>query len=310
MTHLREELLIGDAIESIPEPAPLIEGVLDLDSTAMLYGASGAGKSFVALDWALCVATGIPWHGHYVQQCRVLYVVGEGLSGTRSRYQAWKKRHGVDEVPQIAFAPRAVNILREEGRRELLAAVAHFSPTFTTLDTVARHITGGDENSFESMSMVVSMLDTLKTAMNGGCALAVHHSGKSEENGARGHSSLKGAMDTEILCTKGPKLTATKQKNHEDGHIVGTFRLEPCGPSMVLAPKVVQSNPNDEKAVRALGALGGEAGFVQWRETAASLDLSRGTFPATVKRLVANGQVIPPTDTTDTDHPQSWYRLA
>lgn len=308
MDHLRDELLYGDAIEDIPEPSPLIESVLDFDSTALLYGASGSGKSFVALDWALCVATGTPWHDHPTVQGKVLYVVGEGLSGTRGRYQAWKKHHGIASVPDIIFAPRAVNVLREEGRRELLAAVARVEPIFTMLDTVARHIAGGDENSFEAMSLVVQTLDTLRIA-TGGCALGIHHSGKHEDQGARGHSSLKGAMDTEILCTKGPKLTATKQKNHEDGHIIGSFKLESIGPSMVLAP--TKSNPNDELAVRALGMLGGEAHYVRWRRTSTGLGLPLGSFARTVERLVLLRIVETDTtrDTTDTESVGKRYRL-
>jgi ABC-type glutathione transport system ATPase component len=37
-----------------------------------LVGPSGSGKSFVALDWALCVAAGIPWHGRETIQGKVL----------------------------------------------------------------------------------------------------------------------------------------------------------------------------------------------------------------------------------------------
>ncbi len=304
MELLRNELLYGDAIEEIPEPSPLIDGVLDLDSTALLYGASGSGKSFVGLDWCLCVATGTPWHGHEVTQGKVLYVVGEGLSGTRARYQAWKKHHGLASVDDMVFAPRAVNVLTEPGRLELLAAVAQENPLLTMLDTVARHIAGGDENSFEAMSQVVQTLDMVRTA-TGGCALGIHHSGKDESAGARGHSSLKGAMDTEILCTKGPKLTATKQKNHEDGHIIGSFKLHPCGPSMVL--EQTKGNLNDELVIRALGMIGGDAGWTEWKNAAVLLGMAPGSFARAVERVSVSHQVI---DTTDTDTGAKRYRLA
>ena len=45
------------------------------ETQAILYGPPGAGKSFVALDFALSVASGRAWHGHEVRQGPVLYVV-------------------------------------------------------------------------------------------------------------------------------------------------------------------------------------------------------------------------------------------
>ena len=59
LERLRAALVTGDQIKELPRTAPLIEGVLDLDSTAVLYGRPGIGKSFIALDWGLSVATQI-----------------------------------------------------------------------------------------------------------------------------------------------------------------------------------------------------------------------------------------------------------
>jgi len=69
--------------------APLIEGVLDLDSMAMLYGRRGSYKS-LALDWALCVANGTRWHSRPTTQGTVVYLVGEGLNGFVQRIDAWR----------------------------------------------------------------------------------------------------------------------------------------------------------------------------------------------------------------------------
>lgn len=302
---LDDELLYGDEIEDIPDPEPLIRGVLDLNSTALIYGPSGAGKSFVVLDWALCIATGTPWHGHEVQQAKVLYLLGEGLFGTNARYRAWKTHHEVEKIPNIVWGPRAVDIQQASGRRELMMAIQKAEPTFTILDTLARHIPGGDENSFETMSRVVELLDDVKNE-TGGCSLGVHHTGKALEQGARGHSSLKGALDTEILCTKGPQLTVTKQKNHPDGHILGTFGLQEVGTSLVLQPKDRRTNRNDELAIRALVQLGGEVSHNEWKTAAVSLGLPPGSFAATRKRLIESILVV---DTTDTETGEMRYRV-
>lgn len=288
---LSDEVLSGNAIKALPPPSPLISGVLDLDTTAVLYGPSGKGKSFVALDWACCVATGIPWHGHTVIPLDVLYVLGEGLSGTADRYNSWQHIHTVTDVPNLHWAPRAPNILDLKGRTELLECVERFSPGFVILDTLARHIPGGDENDFATMSVLVQTMDMIRRETSA-CVLAVHHTGKDDTRGARGHSSLKGAMDTEILCTDGPILTATKQKNHPDGHIIETFELKTVLDSMVLIPKKLRGGANDEKAIRALGECGGEATYNEWLEAAVALGMASGSFHATARRTIDKLKVV------------------
>lgn len=292
-----DHILIGNAIETIPETTPLVAGVLDLDSTALIYGASGVGKSFGILDLALCVAADRPWHGHSVVSGRVLFVVGEGLSGTRSRYQAWRQAHDIPDVPEIVFAPTAPNILTESGRSELYEVVDKHKPILTVLDTIARCIPGGDENSFEAMSQVVMTLDAVRI-MTGGVAAGVHHPGKDESAGARGHSSLKGAMDTEINVSKGPTFIATKQKNHGDGHIIETFELVACGPSMILVPKERKTSKNDALMIEALNLLGGEARYAEWKDTAHGLGVPVGSFDRCRSRLTI-AMVV--TDGTDGD---------
>ena len=48
----------------IRKPEWLIEGLLEQDTLAMCFGASGSGKTFLVLDLALCVATGRTWNGY------------------------------------------------------------------------------------------------------------------------------------------------------------------------------------------------------------------------------------------------------
>lgn len=52
----------GRAVEP-PAPEPLIEGILDAGTVTMLSGPFSTGKSFIALDWALSIASGTDWLG-------------------------------------------------------------------------------------------------------------------------------------------------------------------------------------------------------------------------------------------------------
>lgn len=303
--ELVDSLLCGDEIELIPDPEPLVTGALDLNSTAVLYGPSGSMKSFVVLDWGLCIGTRTPWHGHEVVQGPVLYVLGEGLHGTRARYLAWKKHHEVVSVDNIYWGPHAVDVQTDDGKEELIRAVEKIQPILTVLDTLARHLPGGDENAPHVMSHMVEALDLVKVT-SGGCALAVHHTGKDESKGSRGHTSLKGSLDTEILCTKGPQLTVTKQKNHLDGFILGSFTPTPVDDSLILSMSNRRTNRNDELAIKALLGFDAPTAHNDWKAAAVALGLPAGSFAAARKRLLESILV---TDTTDTGTGEVRYQV-
>lgn len=65
------------------------------------------------------------------------------------------------------------------------------------IDTLSRALAGGDENSSVDMGLLVRCIDRIRNETGAAVAL-VHHSGKIQARGARGHSSLRCAIDTEI----------------------------------------------------------------------------------------------------------------
>src|SRR5688572_10978575 len=87
----------------LPTPEWLVEGVIAVGALAGLYGPSGEGKSFLALDWALCVATGQNWQGRTVRRGPVVYVAAEGGRSIGKRVTAWMDAHKVREVPEGFF---------------------------------------------------------------------------------------------------------------------------------------------------------------------------------------------------------------
>ena len=114
------------------EPPWLIDGFIHETEIGAFWGAPGTGKSFVALDWALSVATGQPWLGRYpVIQGPVLYMCGEGAPSLAKRIDGWMAAHGVkDTVSNAYFITRALP-LREE---EAIKAVQDALETFLDID--------------------------------------------------------------------------------------------------------------------------------------------------------------------------------
>src|SRR5829696_341932 len=78
-------------LQELPSPEWLVRRLLPKRGFCVLYGESGAGKSFVALDLALSVATGRPWAGLKVCTGPVRYIVAEGNVGFVQRIKAWYK---------------------------------------------------------------------------------------------------------------------------------------------------------------------------------------------------------------------------
>jgi hypothetical protein len=296
LDDLRAALLDGDAIQTIPRPLPLIDDVLDLDSLAVLYGRSGAGKSFAALGWALSVATGAAWHGSTVTRGRVLYVVAEGAAGMGARLDAWlahERRHSPGE---ITWLPAAPSLIQRDTRTALETIATELHPRLVVLDTLARLIPGGDENSHQTMSTVVDAADRIRRA-TGACVLLVHHTGKDTSAGARGHTSLLGAVDTEIACEAAERiitLRATKQKHHADGHIVARLRLHDLGSSCVLVPYSGEILDNDDLtknetlALEVLASIQVDGGisYTEWKRAAVDAGVGDGSFARVRARLV------------------------
>ncbi len=300
---LRAAFLDGDAIAEIPSPAPLIDGLLMRDSIAALYGRSASGKSFVAVDWALSVATGSWWYGRAVHPGRVLYIVAEGAAGMRDRLEAWKTHRRVHTAGTITWLPLAVNLLDDTATVALATVASELQPTFVIIDTLARAMPGGDENKSADMGTIVQAAEAIRAASGGACVLLVHHTGKDAAAGLRGHSSLEAALETSIELKTADgilELQVAKQKNGPDGDKL-RLRLVNVGKSCAL-DLYRGDDPTDElppAAVEVLTALaeidtgtGATAGV--WEEATGH---ARRTFYRWRKRLLDLGLIAPTDDT-------------
>jgi hypothetical protein len=85
-------------------------------------------------------------------------------------------------------------------------------------------IAGGNEDGSEDMGAVVRNLDRLRSEADA-AVLLVHHSGKDAARGARGHSLLRAATDTEIEVTRdeASKLSTARVTKQRDFPMEGSF---------------------------------------------------------------------------------------
>jgi len=206
-------------------PGYLAKGLLQKASYAIAYGPPGGGKTFTLLDLAYHIAAGKEWMGHKVHGGPVLYLPFEGGGGLIKRAQALRQKYGNEDVP-FFIAPASFNLRELAGRQVLAGIIADLpeKPVLIVIDTLARALMGGDENSAQDVGAFNSAVAALIES-TGACVLIVHHSGKNQNAGARGSSALLGAIDTELQISDN-RVTASKQRDVEIGAPIG-FKLVP-----------------------------------------------------------------------------------
>jgi hypothetical protein len=197
----------------------LVKGWLGAGQMSVVYGPSNVGKSFIVLDLAYHVAAGMEWQGSKINGGPVLYLATEGGHAFKNRVFALTQKHGSTNVP-LAVRASPVDLLHPEADMPELGALCqqieqqYGKLAMIVVDTLSRAMSGGDENGPSDMTAFINNLDALRD-FTGAHVLIVHHTGKDAAQGARGHSSLRAATDTEIeLELNGTIRTATATKHH------------------------------------------------------------------------------------------------
>jgi hypothetical protein len=228
----------------------LVKDLVDTGSMAVLYGESNSGKSFFALKMGYCVAAGIPFGERAVEQGLVVYIAAEGGGRINGRLQALKRLHPEHRNVPFALVKSAVDLHDGADWKGIVKLVRTAEEAtgrkaaLIVVDTLARSMGHGSENDAKDMNQVVRNGDKVRTA-TGAALLYIHHSGKDRAKGARGHSSLRAATDTEIeVVDKGNGVrtaTVTKQRDLPGDDVI-SFRLahvelgkNPAGADLVSA---------------------------------------------------------------------------
>jgi archaellum biogenesis ATPase FlaH len=206
----------------------LVKGVLPGSGLAAIYGPSGSGKTFLALDLIMAIACQSDWFGHKVKNVPVTYVGLEGKGGINNRIQAWCIKNPTLTPANFKIILDNFDLLNKTNVIELAQTItaAQMHQGVIVIDTLNQASPAADENSSQDMGVIIKHLKLLQE-LTGGLVLIIHHTGKNTNQGLRGHSSLKAALDANIEVIGGDKRSwlLEKSKDGEDGQSFG-FRLE------------------------------------------------------------------------------------
>jgi hypothetical protein len=226
-------------LAGVNEAFDFVEGLLGVGASSLIYGPSNVTKTFLVLDLVACVATGRPFRDELeVDQGAVLFLALEGRGGMVNRLEALRRRELITaetplfvsfdhvELTSGTYGQRVAETCRKIEREEGV------SFKLIVIDTLSRAMGGGDENSGRDMMIAVGEIDLIR-GETGAHVMIVHHSGKDETRGARGSSTLRAAVDTEIELSR------------PEGSLIATARVTKqrdftIGPPMPFSLEVVE----------------------------------------------------------------------
>ncbi|MEX0790932.1 MAG: AAA family ATPase [Actinomycetota bacterium] len=213
-----------------PPPKWLVRDVLPEGDTAMMFGASGSGKTFFAMDMAMAIASGYDWRDHPTETGPVLWIAAEAAGSVRNRALAYAKYNQIELEDSALWIIGDTLSLSDVNHVRALGEHAHrLKPRLVVVDTLAAAAGGANENSGEDMAVVLAACRALHK-ISGGLVMLIHHSGKDRDKGSRGWSGIKAAMETEIevaLEPTGDRIASITKQRDGEADAQYPFRLVP-----------------------------------------------------------------------------------
>jgi hypothetical protein len=273
-----------DDIENAMPKETIVKGVLGVNEFSLLSGLPASGKSVIATDAGCHVASDMEWFGRKVKQGLVVYIAAERKALTERRMLAFRKTHGVKDVPLLVLGGR-IDLTSSVADAEAIVATIKaaekecgYSCVWVIVDTLTRTFGPGDQNASKDMGRFIRACDVLMEK-TGAHVTVIHHTAWSGERG-KGAIDLDGAVDASFLVQKhsGSHVLLCDGANDGDEGPICRFNMKSVEVGTdedgepTFAPVVIPSDTVDAVDKLMAGLKGHNATVLQSLHTAIAID--------------------------------------
>jgi hypothetical protein len=289
--------------EASTELSWLVEDLWLEQGVGFLGGHPKTGKSWLALDIALSVASRTPVAGHWSVPRGggvLVFAAEDSPPMVRARFRglAAARQVALEDVPIHLVLESSLRLESSTDQARLVATVELLRPALLVLDPFVR-MTGIDENSAQEVSRVLAFLRELQRS-HAVAILVVHHVRKSA-GGGNGGLALRGSgdfwawSDTNLYLARkqaGIEL-AIEQRSAlaPDPILLQLCNEEPHGPHLRTCDHDPQPSDGEPLASRVLAHLEDEGGPCKLDAIRAALRVRMQSVVNMLRELAHDGRV-------------------
>lgn len=245
-------------------PAWLVENLWADQAVGFIGGTPKSGKTWLALELAVAVASGRPCLGHYPVRQRghvLLYAAEDSAEAIKHRTAAIAAVRGVESFEQLAVGliiEHALRLDHPEHQQRLAATLERLHPRLLVLDPLVR-LHHADENSAADISFLLDSLRQMQRRYAVAIVL-VHHVRKAATGqpgqSLRGSGDLHAWSDSSLyllrqkgrlmlhaehrsLPSPAPVAVELQTDPHPHLHILGATNTDEPPPQADLAARIL-----------------------------------------------------------------------
>ncbi len=234
-------LMTENDIFDMPDPMPLVKGMLMERENTCLVAPPKSGKTYLALDIALSIAAGVRVLESLLvcRQGPVVYLTAEGKMGFKRRILAWRQSRGITPDIELPFYFKGAVPMTAAGAAEAKRYVDGIrsqvgEPVLVVIDTMARSLGSMDENAASSAAAYLNLTEAIRAGLDTTLLTLAH---ASDKPGAalqiRGSSGFGAGFDS-VWTLRMDKSNRTakmqalymKEADESDGFGPWCFRLQ------------------------------------------------------------------------------------
>jgi hypothetical protein len=241
---------LEDACKQTKKIDWLVDGMIKQQSLVMFGGMPSGGKTYLAVELMLSVASGKPFLGqHKVQQGEAVFIACEGRDSVLRRVGAWNhlKNDGnfvksayISSKEIVVNAPDQADVSVEQYVKAMDLAGIH--PKVFFIDTMNYSLGSAKENDANDMTQYFRKIANGLINKFGCVAVLLHHTSKNGDD-IRGSSSIRGALDALFLVSRDSAgIFTVKNDKHKDRDKIEPFYLEARPVEFALQDGSLESN--------------------------------------------------------------------